>query len=114
MQTMYCNTQRCFNCLPPILSSRYGDHCQPPYMDCSETWKPFTLGSMAFKYFDHVKHSKLCTELLLEAVCHDLSATAASGACSENRQGVWISPPMQVPDALDFFSPRTVLDEGDF
>ena len=53
---------------------RSGNHCSPPYMDCADTWKPFTLASVSSKYFDGVRHSELCTELLLEEVCRDLSA----------------------------------------
>ncbi|CAE7230359.1 grsT [Symbiodinium necroappetens] len=53
---------------------RFGNRCCPAYMDCADTWKPYALGSTALKYFDELTHSELCTELLLEEVCRDLSA----------------------------------------
>ncbi|CAE7341857.1 unnamed protein product [Symbiodinium microadriaticum] len=55
-------------------SAKFGNRCCPAYMDCADTWKPYALGSTALKYFDELTHSELCTELLLEEVCRDLSA----------------------------------------
>ncbi|CAE7778695.1 grsT [Symbiodinium pilosum] len=58
---------------PAEETAKSGNHCDPPYMDCAETWQPFSRGIVTSKYFDEVKHSELCTELLLEEVCCDLS-----------------------------------------
>ena len=69
----------------PPASSRFGNRCSPAYMDCAETWKPYTLGSTTLMYFDELTHSKLCTELLLEEVCRDLSAVMQSTCEGERR-----------------------------
>eukprot|EP00439_Symbiodinium_sp_Y106_P056353 s2910_g7.t3 len=82
---LYVLASRADEVWPAEDSAKFGNRCSPAYMDCAETWKPYTLGSTTLKYFDELTHSKLCTELLLEEVCRDLSAVMQSTCEGERR-----------------------------
>lgn len=57
---------------PAGSSVKYG-FCQPSYDDMLETWSPCSTGKVKAKYFDGVEHHNLCTEVLLNEICQDLT-----------------------------------------